>query len=322
MREYQITEWVKTTFSYKSTVLPMIIWRVMIFPLFTTLLLSMRDGYLGENLAHLPWASLWIPSLGHTLIGSALGLVLVFRNNASYDRFWEGRKQWGGIVNASRNLARQARSYGGDLSSLAPLITAFPLALKHQLRSESSDEAILRFLGSANNRLIQLHKNPSLAINFAMSNWIHRMSQKERITDLQAHRMEEQVGKLMDCQGACERILNTPVPFAHAIHVKQLLFIYLLSLPLVLIPIVGWVSVLIILVIAFGLLGIEEAGIEIEDPFGHDPNDLPLSNICQVIERDVQSMMYFDDETSKETEVKFSSLDESIADEDGLFSIF
>ena len=120
----------------------------------------------------------------------------------------------------------------------------------------------------------------------------------------------------------CERILNTPVPFAHAIHVKQLLFIYLLSLPLVLIPIVGWVSVLIILVIAFGLLGIEEAGIEIEDPFGHDPNDLPLSNICQVIERDVQSMMYFDDETSKETEIKFSSLDESIADEDGLFSIF
>ena len=201
MREYQITQWVRTTFSYNSTVIPMVIWRVLIFPVFTALILAMHDGLLGSSIASLPWKSLWIPSLGHTLIGTALSLVLVFRNNASYDRFWEGRKQWGGIVNASRNLARQARSYGGDLRSLAPLIYAFPVALKHQLRSESSEQSLSRLLNHEENRLAQLHTNPALAINFAMSNWIHLMSSQGRINELEAHRMEEQVGKLMDCQG-------------------------------------------------------------------------------------------------------------------------
>ncbi len=315
MREYQITEWVKTTFSYKSTVIPMVLKRVLLFPGFCLIILLMSKGYLGSSLAQLPWSKVWIPSLGHTLIGTALGLVLVFRNNASYDRFWEGRKQWGGIVNACRNFIRQARSYGGEMQTLAPLVTAFPFALKHQLRSEDPSGSIIQFLNAENTRLVMLHKNPSLAINFAMSNWIHRMVKLGRISELQAHRMEEQVAKLMDCQGACERILKTPVPFAHAIHVKQLLFIYLITLPFVLIPIVGWLSLGMVFVIAFGLLGIEEAGIEIEDPFGHDPNDLPLTNICEVIARDVQSTLYFDDETSQEQEIVLSSLDESDSDQ-------
>ena len=311
MKEYQITAWVKTTFSYKSTVIPMVIKRVLMFPVFCLIILLMYKGYFGSILSDFSWNQIWIPALGHTLIGSALGLVLVFRNNASYDRFWEGRKQWGGIVNACRNFIRQARSYGGEMESIAPLVIAFPFALKHQLRSESPSESIIKFLNAENTRLVMLHKNPSLAINFAMSNWINRMVKIGKVSELQAHRMEEQVAKLMDCQGACERILKTPVPFAHAIHVKQLLFIYLITLPFVLIPIVGWLSLPMVFVIAFGLLGIEEAGIEIEDPFGHDPNDLPLTNICEVIARDVQSTLYFDDEDSLEKEIVLSSLDES-----------
>lgn len=322
MIEYQITHWVKSTFSYTGTVLPRIVYRVLSLPIFTAIILCMSEGVIHDDWVHWTWELFWIPPIGHTLVGTALGLVLVFRNNASYDRWWEGRKQWGGIVNASRNLARQARSYGGDLKTLAPLIAAFPSALKHQLRHELSHEPVTFFLGADNNEIIQRHKNPSLALNFAMSNWVHRMTKSGRLNESQAHRMEEQIGKLMDCQGACERILNTPVPFAHAIHVRQLLLIYLLSLPFVLIPIFGWVSIPAIFFIALGLLGIEEAGVEIEDPFGHDPNDLPLTKICNVIERDVFSMLDFEKPIAEQREVEIGDADESEVVDTEEFSIF
>ena len=92
--------------------------------------------------------------------------------------------------------------------------------------------------------------------------------------------LEAQVAALLDNQGGCERILRTPIPFAYAVHIKQLLLIYLLSLPLALVGEMGWVAIPTSAVIAFGLLGIEEAGVEIEDPFGDDPNDLPVEAIC------------------------------------------
>lgn len=324
MIEYQITHWVKSTFSYSGTVLPRVIYRVSVLPIVTTLILCTSEGIFNSNWSQWEWSLVWIPPIGHTLVGTALGLVLVFRNNASYDRWWEGRKQWGGIVNASRNLARQARSYGGDLKTLSPLICAFPCALKHQLRSEPSHEEVTRFVGYDNNKIIQQHKNPALALNLAMSNWVNRMTHSGRINEAQAHRMEEQIGKLMDCQGACERILNTPVPFAHAIHVRQLLLVYLLTLPLVLIPILSWASIPTIFFISLGLLGIEEAGVEIEDPFGHDPNDLPLTKICNVIERDVVSTLSFEKPLSEQEEVEIGDADESgiIEVEDEGFSIF
>lgn len=323
MIEYQITNWVKSTFSYSGTVLPRVIYRVSILPVITALILCMSEGVFNEEWARWKWDLVWIPSIGHMLVGTALGLVLVFRNNASYDRWWEGRKQWGGIVNASRNLARQARSYGGNLKTLSPLICAFPYALKHQLRGEPSRDEVTRLIGEENNELIQRHKNPALAINLAMSTWVNRMTKSGRVNESQAHRMEEQIGKLMDCQGACERILNTPVPFAHAIHVRQLLLIYLITLPLVLIPLLSWAAIPTIFFIALGLLGIEEAGVEIEDPFGHDPNDLPLTKICTVIERDVTSTLSFERPLEEQEEVEIGDADESgVIDQEELVAIF
>ena len=287
MIEYQITSWLKSTFSYRGTVLPRILLRVLSLPLITAALIV--------------WAGPWVRqlnlnALGHTLIGTALGFVLVFRNNASYDRYWEGRKHWGGIVNASRNLARSARSYGGDLSALAPVICAFCHALKRQLRRESVREDLTEHLGDARAARALKHPNPALVVNLMMSEWLHAAESAGKVSHQQALRMETLITELMDHQGACERILNTPVPFAHAVHVRQLLFVYLITLPLVLIPVMGWTSLFVISVLGLGMLGIEEAGVEIEDPFGNDPNDLPLSRICDVICRDVRALVTFERE--------------------------
>ena len=281
MIDYQISHWIKTTFSFHGTALPRILDKVIALILITIGLLLWGREWL-DHIA--------LPPLGHTMIGTAMGLVLVFRNNASYDRYWEGRKQWGGIVNSSRNLARAAISYTDDIESLTPLLCAFPHALKHQLRKEPINEGVSVYASSDRLARWNTHPNPSLMINLEMSDWIARMLKEGQLSEEKAQRLEAQVAKLMDHQGACERILNTPVPFAHAIHVRQLLFFYLISLPLVVIPAMGWASIFTIAIVGLGLLGIEEAGVEIEDPFGHDPNDLPLTRISEVICRDVQAL--------------------------------
>jgi len=286
MIEYHITNWLRSALSYRGTVLPRVLLRVAMLPLITALLITFAGGWVQQ---------LNLNALGHTLIGGALGFVLVFRNNASYDRYWEGRKHWGGIVNATRNLARAARSYGGDLGALAPALCAFPHALKRQLRREDPRGDLVAHLGAAGTARALHHPNPALVVNLMMSEWLHAATRAGAVSPEQGLRIEALIAELMDHQGACERILNTPVPFAHAIHVRQLLLLYLVTLPLVLIPVLGWTSLFVISVLGLGMLGIEEAGIEIEDPFGHDPNDLPLNRICDVICRDVRALVTLQD---------------------------
>ena len=282
MIEYQIKHWTRITFSYRNTSLSRMLLRILPLPILTALLMLY---------AHQWVIDLHLSPITHTILGTALGLLLVFRNNASYDRFWEGRKKWGGIVNDSRNLARSIYVYGDNLASLVPLICSFCHALKHQLRYAKPtviDQAITPFLAKNMREKLLQHHNVSWMISIEMSKVLQQTIESKKITVEQGQRLETLIASLIDHQGACERILKTPVPFTYTVHVRQLLLIYIMSLPLVLIPMMGWLSVLSVTVIGFGLLGIEEAGLEIEDPFGTDPNNLPLDAICDTICKDVQ----------------------------------
>ena len=98
------------------------------------------------------------------------------------------------------------------------------------------------------------------------------------------------VRALLDNQGGCERILKTPIPFAYAVHIRQMLAIYVVTLPFALVGEMGWATIPTVAVVAFGMIGIEEAGNEIEDPFGTDPNDLPLEALCATIAKDVAAL--------------------------------
>jgi putative membrane protein len=131
--------------------------------------------------------------------------------------------------------------------------------------------------------------NPPAVIALHMSRWVQART-AAGTPAVAAEGLEQQVRALTDCQGGCERILLTPVPFAYAVHNKQLLMLYLLSLPFVLVEEMGWAAVPATAVIAFGLLGIEEAGGEIENPFGTDPNDLDIDGLCAGIARDAKAM--------------------------------
>ncbi|MCI0703666.1 MAG: hypothetical protein L0241_21520, partial [Planctomycetia bacterium] len=271
MISYDPKSWLRISGSYQGTIIPRVAGRIGILVLLTVVILLVREFVPGAEPIFKPFKP-----LGHTLIGVALGLLIVFRNNCSYDRYWEGRKLWGGIVNASRNLLREAAAFTGDVTELAALVTAYPLALKQHLRNNKDLEEIRALVPPAVFQHASSTGNPPSVLAYYMTKWIRDQMAAGKFDSITAQMIEGHVRTFLDCQGGCERILRTPIPFAYAVHIKQLLMVYLVTLPFILIGDLGWVAIPAVAAIAFGLLGIEEAGVEIEDPFGDDPNDLPL----------------------------------------------
>jgi len=285
MIDYDAKGWLRVFLSIRGTVIPRIAARVVFLAVLTVSLLIIREWVPGAAARFMS-----LKPLGHTLIGVALGLMIVFRTNSSYDRYWEGRKLWGGLVNTTRNLVRGAAVYTGEVRELAQFVSAYVLALKRHLRSDRDLEEIRALLPPTVFEQVAAAANPPNMLAYHMSTWIHARMGEGRYDSILAQGLESQVRILLDLQGGCERILRTPLPFAYAVHNIQLLMLYLVSLPFVLVGEIGWVSVPTVMAVSFGLIGIEEMGVEIEDPFGDDPNDLPVEAICATIARDVMAL--------------------------------
>lgn len=235
-----------------------------------------------------------IPLHGHTLIGVALGLLLVFRTNVSYDRFWEGRRQWGSIVNESRNIGRLSTSLlKNDRELLDRLLLwtmAWPWSLKHRLRGSKSIAPLASELPASEVLEVEQAQHVPLAVSRKMTEQIDTALRRGLISDVQQAMLDGSLQRLIDAMGACERIHNTPLPFAYMVHLRRALIVYLVTLPLALVADFGWATVPAVLLIAYILLGVEEIGVEIEDPFGNDVNDLPLKSLCETIEHNLQPL--------------------------------
>ncbi len=245
---------------------------------------------------HLYVRPVGVPSTLHSLIGLALSLLLVFRTNSANDRFWEGRKAWGAIVNESRNLARAARVFlptnRPDLREpLVSWLASFAPAVMHGLRGE-------RGLGDASARLPKADAeralaapHTALAVAENMGRALADLRAQNLVTDYQLVALDGYVQRLVDSLGVCERIHRTPLPFAYVVHLRRALLLYCVTLPFALVDPFGWYTVLDTLIVSYIFFGIEEIGVEIEDPFGTDDNDLPLEAICKTIERDVRATL-------------------------------
>lgn len=277
MIEYDKHSWRTTTLVYQGTSAQTMAQRLALFTG-----LAVAVSLVDALVFRLPT----LPPLAHTLIGLALGMLLVFRTNASYDRFWEGRMAWGRVVNASRNLVRTARAWSGPSQDLADLASAWAVALKHRLRNSRDCADLERWLPPQVIVPISEAPNIPLAISGRMSDRIRERVAEGRLDVHLAETLERYVGQLIDEQGVCERIRNTPMPFAYVVTVRQLLLVYLLTLPFVLIGELGFWAIPAAVIITFALLSIEEVGVQIEDPFGTDPNDLPLDDLCERIAQD------------------------------------
>ena len=251
-----------------------------------------------------PWFSLSVPSTVHTLIGTALGLLLVFRTNSSYDKFWEGRKLWGGMVNECRNLARQASTFLTTVPELQRdliLWTAsFPYAAMSTLRGNRALAPSSKNLPPQEVADVLAAQHMPLAIARRISQATLAARDRQAISDQQLMLIDQNTNLLIDYIGACERIHRTPIPFAYMVHLRRALILYCFTLPLVLVDAFHWWTVAGTFLVAFVFFGIEEIGVEIEDPFGFDENDLPLERFCQTIEANLLAVLNPAESTSPE----------------------
>jgi ion channel-forming bestrophin family protein len=230
------------------------------------------------------------------MVGAALGLLLVFRTNASYDRYWEGRRLLGGIVNRTRDLARQLHGYvpearKEDADAITRLLGAYYGLAVQGLRSESDLVALGDRLTGEEKKALD-HVTTRAATVLA---WVTRrldgLVREGALPEMRLLSMDTNLTALVDMYSSCERIARTPVPLAYAHHIKVFVTLFCFTVPFAIVDAMQAWTPLVAAVLAFALFGIDEIGVEIEDPFGYDANDLPLERIGKTIElgmRDVR----------------------------------
>lgn len=285
MIEYNRYSWWKTAFSFRGTALPRAGWRVMSCVLYAVLIQAAF-----ESGAYLRWYDeehfLGIDPVGHAVVGSLLGFLIVFRMNSSNNRYWEGRSHWGQLINSSRNLVRFGCEYAEGDRELARLVSGYVITLRRSLRGHRDTEEADVYLPAPLCEQVSRFGNIPTGVASAISHWIGQRYRQGKFDSVQVRHMEDQLSRMVDSQGGCEKIQKTPLPFIYVAMIKQLVLAYLITLPLVLCERCGWWSPVLIFVVSLALLGMEEASVEIEDPFGTDENCLNLEALTLTIARD------------------------------------
>ncbi|RYZ22600.1 MAG: hypothetical protein EOO16_08335 [Chitinophagaceae bacterium] len=230
----------------------------------------------------------------HTLLGFAISMLLVFRTNTAYDRWWEGRKLWGSLVNNSRNLALKLHALlpAADTETRAFMRQAIPLyaqLLQRHLLKESTQLA--------------LDENPHPALgNISSAQHVpNRMAERLYGRVYGLHRagsisgdalivLNEELRSFTDVCGACERIKNTPIPYSYSAFIKKFIFLYVITLPFGLAFTLGYLAIPVTTFIFYVLASLELIAEEIEDPFGRDSNDLPMGRMADNIRKNVEEI--------------------------------
>ena len=227
----------------------------------------------------------------HTLLGLILGLLLVFRTNTAYDRWWEGRKLWGQLVNESRNFAIKVetcvRAEPRDKVEIGKRLIDFAVALKEHLRRKPIR---LQELSSFENRTDTPQHVPAYVAQ-QIYDRLERWRQAEQLGGFELLFLDRHASALMDICGACERILKTPIAAGYRRFIRQAIAVYLVTLPWGLVDFFGYWAAPVSMVVAYMMIGIEVLAEDIEEPFGTDADDLPLDDICVTIERSVREMV-------------------------------
>ncbi|MXS83607.1 bestrophin family protein [Nitrosomonas oligotropha] len=228
------------------------------------------------------------------LVGVALGIFLGFRNSASYDKFWEGRKLWGALVNTSRNLARQTcfliqSPQDNDAirqfrEMFVKRMIAYVHALRCHLRKEDSAEEIKKFLAPEDLAQVLQSTHRPLAILQQLGRDLAIARKRQWLSEFNHPAMDAQINELTHILGGCERIRNTPLPFSYSVLIHRIVASYCFFLPFGLVETTSMLTPIVVLLISYAFFELDAIGDEIEDPFGLQPNDLPLTAISRNIE--------------------------------------
>ncbi|MES2515533.1 MAG: bestrophin family ion channel [Bacteroidota bacterium] len=232
------------------------------------------------------------PTVMHSILGFVLSMLLVFRTNSAYDRWWEGRKIWGSFVNNSRNLALKLSvlvTEKNDREELRALIINYVYSAKNHLRNKYVQDEFVPLEKISLSSFADATHKPNL-IAKALYTKIYDLQQRKVLSSEHLWILNEELKSFTDNIGACERIKNTPIPYSYNIFLKKMIFLYIMSLPIFFGSEFRYTTVPITVIVLYVFASIELIAEEIEDPFGEDDNDLPLDDICGRIKNNINEI--------------------------------
>jgi putative membrane protein len=320
------TTWLRILFSWRGTALR----RVWLRVLAVTLIATAVEVY--HHISPIPEQySLTVQPF--SLIGLALGIFLGFRNNTSYDRFWEGRRLWGSLVNTSRTLTRQILTLVGPIpepqasrlteprrwlyrvdstephdeasgempavdtddeelvafhKEMVHRLAAYVHCFRMHLRDQDALHELRRLLPEDEVEALKVEPNRPIAILQTLGDRFRDAWLRGWIHPLHMSVLDKSLTDLCDIQGGCERVKSTPIPFSYTALIHSIVAIYCVALPFGLIEVVGFLTPVVVAIVAYAFFGLDAVGDEIEDPFGTEENDLPLAAISTMIEINVR----------------------------------
>ncbi|MFC0344851.1 bestrophin family protein [Epilithonimonas hispanica] len=225
----------------------------------------------------------------HSLLGFVLSLLLVFRTNTAYDRWWEGRKLWGKLVNDSRNFVIKINSIlpENDVKNraqIAKYLRFFPHFLANHLSKESTRLVLDEDFSDLQK---ELQHHPPAELVFLLTKKLHQLKKENKISDTEMLFLDTQLSGFLDVCGGCERIKNTPIPYSYSSFIKKFIIFYVMALPVANVVNLGGFMIPITMFVYYVLMSLELIAEEIEDPFNNDENDIPMEAISQNIERSI-----------------------------------
>jgi len=293
--------WLRLLFKYRGTALPRMRGRLLTTTLLAIIVtaIDLNIGFFHPDLTTIPFS----------LMGLALGIFLGFRNNTSYDRFWEARKLWGSLVNTSRSLTRQILTLVMEPPAPAPdeaadseavvqfrremvyRLIAYVHALKHHLRDQDRVDDLAPMITKDEIQSLRAEINRPIAILQRLGDRFRDAYRRGWVQPVHLPVLEQSLGTLTDIQGGCERIKSTPIPLSYTSLIHQIVAIYCIALPFGLVKSVGAFTPVVVGIVAYAFYGLDAIGDEIENPFGTDANDLPLSALSTTIELNLRQRL-------------------------------
>ncbi len=280
--------WIRLIFSFKGSILLKIWRRLTVLTLVgLAVAVAWETGVLGgHTLTPTPF----------TLVGFALSVFLGFRNSAAYDRFWEGRKLWGQLVNTSRTLTRQVTTLvaapdEADREDVRTFqrafvlrVAAFAHALRKHLRDRRDLSGLSGLLPEAETAALAREVNPPAAILQTLGEQLALAARRGWVDRYYVANIDRELTALAEIQGGCERIRSTPIPHAYKVLMHRTVAAYCFALPFGIVDQTARMTPLVVLLVSYAFLGLDGIGDELEEPFGLERNDLPLDALTRMIE--------------------------------------
>lgn len=281
------SHWLRMLFVWRGSVIPHILPQLTLIAAVAAAVTVAGGAVFGHKLE--------LTAVPFTLLGITLAIFLGFRNTVSYDRYWEARKLWGGLLNDSRSLARQALTVADAAPErqreIVYTLIAFVHALRHQLRGSRPDADLARLLpADAAAALAGARFVPALLL-LRLGDSLRTLRREGALEPVLLPALEQTLSRLSDVLGGCERIAGTPIPFAYSLLLHRTIYLYSFLLPFALVDAIGPMTAPVVVFIAYTFFGLEALAEEIQDPFGLEQNDLPLAAMSDSIEATLREML-------------------------------